>query len=172
MQVNNDKALREVELFFKKVEGALEKTSKAALSEMGEALVKQTPVYFEHEPTAGNARANWVVSAGNPDTTYDASAADITGIDTIRRLRDEIRAINIQDGSMVYISNTGPAGKLEALEFGKYPNPPKRGSYNKKTREFEIRSQGGYSLQAPAGIVGVTAMQWSDIVEEINLKQK
>lgn len=69
------------------------------------------------------------------------------------------------DGNIVLFNNQPYA---EVLEFGGYPNPPKKGSWVKsgfsrvgkggkvhKSGGYEIRSSGGFSKQAPRGIYTV-----------------
>jgi hypothetical protein len=44
---------------------------------------------------------------------------------------------------------------MPKLEYGGYPNPPKSGSG---------KTAGGYSIQAPAGMVRVSAAEFGEIV--------
>ena len=54
----------------------------------------------------------------------------------------------------VYIQNNLPYASV--IEFGGYPNPVKRGTRVKKDGKwvYEIRSSGGFSIQAPTGVYG------------------
>lgn len=52
-------------------------------------------------------------------------------------------------GDVAYIQNNTPYG--DSIEFGGYPNPPKKGSYV-KGHGYVIKSVGGFSRQAPQGV--------------------
>ena len=58
-------------------------------------------------------------------------------------------------GGTIWLSNGLPY--IRVLEYGLYPNPPKRGSWVKGSRgqpgHWEIKSIDGYSRQAPQGMV-------------------
>lgn len=49
---------------------------------------------------------------------------------------------------------------INVLEFGGYTKNPKIGTFNEFTRKFEIRSRGGFSKQAPAGMVRTNILKW------------
>ena len=104
-------------------------------------IVKKTPV------DTGSARANWNVSVGK----VDPSVTDKTKKTGTRIKEADIKA---EGDETIYISNNLPY--ITTLEYGGYPSPVKKGTYNKKTESYEIRSEGGYSKQAPSGMVGVT----------------
>ncbi len=56
--------------------------------------------------------------------------------------------------SIVYIQTNAPYAT--AIEFGQYPNPVKKGSYDKKAKKYVIKSVGGFSQQAPQGVYSTT----------------
>lgn len=105
------------------------------------SIVKKTPA------VTGRARANWNVSVGKVDASTTEETKK-TG------LKHKISEINPNGDEPIYISNNLPY--ITTLEYGGYPSPVKKGTYNKKTKTWEIRSAGGYSKQAPNGMVGVT----------------
>ena len=45
---------------------------------------------------------------------------------------------------------------IETLEYGGYPSPVKKGTWNKKKKAYEIRSSGTFSDQAVGGWVRKT----------------
>lgn len=53
------------------------------------------------------------------------------------------------------IHNPLPYAKV--VEYGLYPNPPKKGTG---------KTVNGFSTQAPAGMVGITVAEWPQIVAE------
>lgn len=94
------------------------------------SIVKKTPV------DTGRARGNWNISPDKDDTTVkERTTPQYTS-------KEQVKAPS-GDGS-IFISNNVPY--ICKLEYGGYPNPPKKG--NGKTT-------GGYSTQAPEGMVGV-----------------
>jgi len=107
-------------------------------------------VIFNTPVDTGRARGNWQASIGAPiagftDKEDKAGQATVTaGI--------AIASDNV--GSDFYIVNNLPY--IRVLEYGGYPVPVKRGTYNKQKGVWEIRSEGGFSKQAPQGIVRVT----------------
>jgi len=54
----------------------------------------------------------------------------------------------------VWITSSLPY--IEVLEYGGYPDPPLRGSWNPRLRRYEVKSAGGFSRQAPRGMVRIT----------------
>lgn len=105
------------------------------------SIVKKTP------SDTGRARANWNVSVGK-DNTSTTDETKKTG------LKHKIGEINPNGDESIFISNNLPY--ITTLEYGGYPSPVKKGSYNKETKTWEIKSSGGFSKQAPNGMVGVT----------------
>lgn len=104
------------------------------------SIVRKTPV------DTGRARANWNISVGHPDTSTTTST---------RKSPKSMSSLPDPKGDeSIFICNN--LDYIEKLEYGGFPNPPKKGTYNKKTKSYEIRSQNGYSKQAPEGMVGVT----------------
>lgn len=160
----NDKAQEKIELFFDRALSTSEKVFKDAVQEIFSRVVDQTPTFFAHEPSSGNTKANWNASTGTPDASYSEAAADYTGEQTKNDIRSVVQNTVVTESTVFYLTNSSPS--LPSLEFGLYPNPPFLGSWNTVTQQYEIRSSGGYSLQAPHGILGVTAMQWSGVVSD------
>lgn len=117
--------------FCEKNKVAIKEVRKNYAFALYSSIVKKTPV------DTGRARANWNVSVGSPDlsTTEDTRKTP--------KSKDKMPAPNGDES--IFISNNLPY--ITKLEYGGYPNPPKKG--NGKTVN-------GYSKQAPEGMVGVT----------------
>lgn len=163
---DNQKALEKIDIL---VSGAFKKARmvmKNAAKTVGEELVDRTPHFFESIPSSGNTKANWKVSLGQPEIGYVENVADYSGSETKSAIRGEIQRMRLPKDTnySIFLANTSPA--IASLEYGLYPNPPMRGSYNPLTKQYEIRSSNGFSLQAPQGIVGVTAIRWPEIVSD------
>lgn len=112
----------------------------------------------------GHARTNWQVAIGamNDNQLYGTQSAE----DTLQEAQSTINAI--QGGDVVYIFNNLPY--IEVLEYGKYPDPPEKGTY---LREGQVKgeyvgkgyfffSEGGYSKQAPGGFARITLERVKD----------
>lgn len=114
------------------------------------SVVKKTPVGNpDFDADSGRARANWNVSVGKPDTSVS---------DGKRKGPLPKSAMPEPDGDeSIFICNNLPY--ITMLEYGGYPKSPKKGSHTRKgvkPSRYEILSQGGFSKQAPQGMVGVT----------------
>lgn len=109
----------------------LTKVRKTYAYALYSSIVKKTPV------DTGRARANWNISVGSPDlsTTEETRKSP-------KPMKD--MAGNLDDES-IFISNNLPY--ITTLEYGGYPNPPKKDGG---------KTVNGYSRQAPEGMVGVT----------------
>jgi hypothetical protein len=112
-----------------------------------EQFVVRTPVFTPKPgdppgyPTTrgGDARLSWFISADDPGNAGPATneaaaqARARSAVETLRNFRE------------IHITNNAPY--IGVLEFGEYPNPPKAGTG---------RTVGGYSTQAPRGMVRAT----------------
>ena len=126
-------------------------------------IVRRTPV------DTGRARGNWQMAV-NTAPDGELPIKDKGGQATIAR--GEAALQSLPPFATVHITNNLPY--ILVLEQGGYPNPPKHGSRIKSTDlpklgrgkvkrslaksgiKFIVKSAGGYSLQAPRGMVGVT----------------
>jgi hypothetical protein len=139
-------------------------------------IVDRTPV------DEGIARGNWQATIGAPSEAV-LERDDPTGRAAKTEGKATINGWALADGSM-YVANNLPY--INVLEEGGYPNPPKRGSRIKdrdlpvgRRRErikksldvsgvrYIVKSAGGFSLQAPLGMVGVTVNELQDVSRRI-----
>ena len=112
-------------------------------------VVMRTPV------DTGAARQNWLVSI-NAET--DECDEDKT---TGNVLADGGAVIQGAKGDdTIFIQNSLPY--VPCLEYGLYPNPPKKGGV---TRNGEPKTVGGFSRQAVHGMVGVTLAKADQLFE-------
>lgn len=138
-----------------KTSNDLRATSRTIVYEMFRRVIMKTPV------DTGAARYNWMTSLGGDGNSpeVDASGRDRNGTRAIGRV---VLAMNHYDGAgMAWLSNGLPYARV--LEYGLYPNPPARGSWV-KGKGWVIKSEGGFSRQAPQGMVRVTALEFSGVV--------
>lgn len=116
---------------------------KSTLEVFG-AVVKKSPV------DTGRFRANWNVSHGVVDTSTTASTNQGRAVTEVQK------ALTLPTGGVVYLANSLPYARV--LEYGEYPNPPKKG---------KGKTAGGFSRQAPQGMVRLTAIEFSDYVQKV-----
>jgi hypothetical protein len=112
-------------------------------------VVLKTPV------DTGRARGNWQTTLGTPADgevdRLDKRGGGVIASEGLGKLT-LLRAF-----STSWLTNNVPY--IEVLERGLYPNPVKFGSYvprRRGGRRHVIRSAGGYSKQAPNGMLAVT----------------
>lgn len=101
----------------------------------------------------GRARSSWNVSVGVPDASvpsagrrYSRRPAVIAGA--------RKRLASLGRYQTVWITSSLPY--ITVLEYGGYPDPVALGTWDRKLRRYVIRSSGGYSKQAPRGMVRLT----------------
>ena len=114
------------------------------------SIVKKTPVGNpDFDKDSGRARGNWQVTVGAP---AEGEVKDR------RKTPKPISSMPEPKGDeSIFITNNVPY--ITTLEYGGYPTPVKKGSRTRKEIKpprYEIMSEGGYSKQAPEGMVGVT----------------
>ena len=115
--------------------------------EVFKGVVLKTPV------DTGRARGNWNVAAGAADTSTTPTANQARGMTEVAK------AASIAAGGIVYLANSLPY--IRVLEYGQYPNPPKGG---------KGKTAGGYSRQAPQGMVRLTAIEFDSYVRRVLAK--
>lgn len=94
----------------------------------------------------GRARANWFLTKIKPskkivksNTSSQSYSSKLSG-----------RVL----GNRFFLTNNLPY--IKTLEYGGYPKDVKKGTKKRKGGGYEIRSSGGYSKQAPNGMVRIT----------------
>lgn len=117
---------------------------------MSEAVIEQTPVWRGEGKRGGTARGNWQPTLnGAAQGTLDFQ--DEVGAATKQKAKE---VSNNAAGNVFYLTNNLPY--IRVLEYGLYP----QGAY--KTE----RTKGGYSVQAPKGMVRIAAREFSRKVKE------
>ena len=102
----------------------------------------------------GRFAANWNPSLGAPNYTYTDST-DANG--TLGRIEDFAAKVYLgDDGAELYLSNGLPYAAV--LEYGLYPDPPKGGAG---------KTTGGYSTQAPQGMIRVTVAEFQTHLDKV-----
>ena len=129
----------------KSVANAQMVSRKLAFEVFGRVILR-TPV------DTGRCRANWSVSVGSMKTNT-TTATDPTGQAT--KAAAQSAAMSWNGKGSIFISNNLPY--VAKLEYGGYPNPPKHG----------VKTAGGYSIQAPQGMVRVTVEEMKSYLRTV-----
>lgn len=122
----------------------LQTTVQKSTVQLFSAVVQKTPV------DTGRARANWNASHGAVDATITESTEQARGA------AEAAKAGTLPAGGVVYLANGLPY--IRTLEYGLYPNPPKKPTG---------KTAGGFSIQAPAGMVRTTAADFTEYVRRV-----
>ena len=126
-----------------KMQADLETVVRKSTFDMYTRVKQKSPV------DTGRFRTNWNVSQGAVNTATTEST-DQTRADT------EIAKVwTLPIGGVMYMANSLPYARV--LEYGGYPNPPKNPTG---------KTVGGFSKQAPQGMVRLTAIEFSQYVQK------
>ena len=131
--------------FERKTAGKLNAVSRKVALEIFGRVILKTPVDL------GGARANWQASIGSPISgTLDTTDKD--GSATIAKANVVIATA--KTGDTIYLANN--LEYIVKLEDGGYGDGPK--------------TVGGFSRQAPAGMVALTVQEFSQVVKQIGIE--
>lgn len=109
----------------------------------------------------GRFRNNWFIGYGSINTTTTGTV-DPNGSHKLRQIKSSLASA--MAGQVIYFTNSLPYGAV--LEYGLYPNPPKRGSQKRGEAGPTIHVSGGFSIQAPAGMVRITIEEFAAAVNK------
>ena len=110
----------------------------------------------------GRSRNNWFLSVGAP-LNKTISSKSASGSNSIRQI---LTMPKIVIGKKLFFSNNLPY--IGALEYGGFPSPVKKGSYNSKTKSYEVLSINGFSKQAPNGWVRKAIIKMANKIRSLN----
>lgn len=156
MAGDNAKFLVDMEKFVSKSNVAINTVRAFMAYELFSRVVDRTPVYFKWEKTSGTTKYNWQCTLNTPSTKV-LKGTDKKGTRTKQRILKVLERVTADED--IYFANSVPW--VWNLESGLYPKSPVRGSYNKKTKKYEIRSTGGYSKQQPS--VGMVKLSLTEV---------
>jgi len=145
MEINVVRSFKEItDKVLKDVETVIRVTGLEAFSR----IIKMTPV------ESGRARGNWQVSFDKPKSNV-LNTKDKTGSKSITKASTTLGKFSILSHKGIYLTNNIPY--IQKLEYGWYPNPPKKGTG---------KTVGGFSKQAAQGMVRVTLQAMAPIFKE------
>jgi hypothetical protein len=154
----NKEFVADIEKFRLKSESTINDARKLLAYDLFSRVIDRTPIWFEFEKHSGNTKYNWQCTINAPSTKV-LKGTDQKGDTTKQRMLKVLARVQGDDD--IYFSNSVPW--IFHLEDGLYPRNPSVGSWNKQKKEYEIRSSGGFSNQAPKGMVKVTLAEYPDI---------
>lgn len=129
----------DISKFVKKAKGSADKATRLITYDLFRRVLEKTPV------DEGTLRRSWVPSIGAPATG--------TGGENPLQY-----AMLVNAGDVVFLTNNQPYAVV--VEYGGYPNPPKGGAG---------KTIGGYSTQAPAGMVRISIPETVAWVNKLKL---
>ena len=109
----------------------------------------------------GIHRNSWFLTVGVASNATTTSK-NKTGASSIRQLSKMPQSVL---GKKLYFTNNAPA--INALEYGGFPSPVKRGSYIKSSKSYQILSVNGFSKQAPSGWVRKTLIAMANKIRSL-----
>lgn len=126
-------------------------------------IVDRTPIWYTGTEITGNAKYNWTVSIGTMNPQVLSGTDSTKGTKTKNRAWAQLKKVSGGDDD-IYIHNSAP--QIMLLENGGYTQSPQKGSRNPKTGKYEIRSSGGYSKQAPGGVMKIQVLKWNTYIND------
>ena len=160
----NDEFRLNVSAFVKKAKLAPNAVLRKLSLQLFSAVVLRTPV------DTGMLRGNWQVGIGSMPTGTVANP-DKTGGRVLQEIAS--KTAKAEWGTSIFLVNNLPYASV--VEYGAYPNPVKRGTYVKAGQTkygtsgpaWVKRSKGGFSLQAPSGMVRVSVVEMQAYMDKI-----
>jgi hypothetical protein len=128
-----------------KTERKMTQVGRKVALELFRRVIYKTPV------DKGPARASWQVTIGTP-ATGTVKLSDKDGNATMSRA--VAASAGFKAGDTIYLTSNLPY--IMKLEEGGYPDGPK--------------TVGGFSRQAPAGMVGLTVQEFAQVVNQISVE--
>lgn len=145
-----------------------------AVIELYRRVLMRTPV------DKGFLRGNWGLAIGSPESRANGKSGAVKKGGLTAEEAKYVRSVTnflstMPLGQIVWLCNTMPY--CEVVEFGMYPNPPKKGSFVKLTKRSKhgtwvMKSSGGFSKQAPAGMVQVSINELKTWFDNLNQSQQ
>ena len=126
---------------------SFEETVRKTSIQLFEGILEGSPV------DEGTFRNNWYVSGDIPSSEVSPNAKGGTDAGAIAKMTTDV--LSLPDFTAITFTNNLPYS--EVIEYGGYPNPPKSRTGN---------TVGGYSKQAPQGVVRVNAVRFQNLIEE------
>lgn len=137
-------------------------TLGAAVELPGGGFARIPGVILRMPVDTGRARSSVNVGVGQPDTRIPPEGS-VRAPHAFEQAGAKLAALRAYQtvwitSSLVYVP---------VLEFGGYPDPVVRGTWDKKLGRYVIRSASGFSRQAPQGMFGVTFREIETLLQGV-----
>jgi hypothetical protein len=129
-----------------KAKGDMRNVVREVAIEAFTRVILKTPV------DTGRLRANWIPSEGEIKEEQNDNV-DQGGSSTINSIRQAVSTFPVV--GTIWLANSLPYASV--IEYGGYPNPPKHPTG---------KTSGGFSIQAPQGMVRVTVEEINSIISD------
>ena len=140
----NKKFVVDISRWVDAAKGKVDDVVRKVLYDVSNTIILRTPV------DTGRLRGNWQFGEDAIPQGETGSAAAPNFVSQINKAKA---------GHIYYIANNLPYAAV--VEYGQYPNPPKHPTG---------KTVGGYSSQAPAGMVRVTVLEYSSYLRDAVIK--
>lgn len=140
--------IKQIGAYIQKTETKTKDVVNGTIAEFFSKIVERTPVDKEEPSHQGTAKGNWQIGKDSPPSE-ELVFRDAWGGPTIRR---ETAKLDESIPKVFWIVNN--KGYVNMLEYGLYKPPNSR------------RLTGGFSTQAPNGMVRITAEEFHLIVKD------
>ena len=139
----------------KKIGADVDAVVRTVTLEVFSRVIQRSPV------DTGRFRANWFPSY-NTINVRTTESTDESGSATEQRSKAAVLSFPV--GGIVYLTNSLPYAMV--IEYGGYPNPPKMGSKKRGEDGIAVHVVNGFSMQAPQGVVRVSAAEVNSIIRQ------
>ena len=136
-----------LERFDQKNISSADKVMRETVKNMFGSIIEDTPVGDFDPKHGGTLKGAWQLTVGSPAS---GRINRLMPTRTRRNLRVP-RIVTKTGTNRVFLTNN--EAYINVVEYGGYTKSPKRGTLDKRTGRYQIRSKGGYSKQAPKGMV-------------------
>lgn len=155
----NKEFVADISKFTTKTENRILDARKTMAYDIFSRVIDRTPIWFYWEDGSGNTKYNWQCTVGTLSTRVLKGVDNKKGTVTKKRMQKVVE--NVQGDETIYFSNSVPW--IFNLEDGLYPKSVSKGSWNSRTKKYEVRTVGGFSTQAPKGMVKLTLAEYPNI---------
>lgn len=121
------------------------------------SVIEETPVGVG--PDKGVLKGGWRVSSHKRGYASLRRQPNRTRVSITSQIRTKVNLLK----RPVYLVNAVPY--VNVVEYGGYTKNPRLGTWNPDTRRYEIRSRGGFSKQAPKGMVRRNVNKFNRFIE-------
>lgn len=143
----------DIAAFQKRYEERASKVVKKVALDMFKSVIMKTPV------DTGRARSNWMVGINR--IPQETGMGIVSQGGAISKMHADVDAAKL--GDAVALANS--VAYIGTLEYGGYPKTVKYGSEGKNGMR-QIKSVGGFSHQAPNGMVRITVEEFVSTVNK------